>query len=120
MNKNTSTNSIKETLIDGLDFSNFDDATWNFIRNHVSAFGKVDVEIVWKDLTGTLDGTVQLQYSVNAANWSNIPTISPFVLSTANGSLMLSSEIIGGALNLLVTKNNITGGTLDATVVLKK
>ena len=116
---NSSLRAVKEKIIDSLDFSIMG-LTHNFARLHTAGFKSLSLHVKWSDLTGTLDGSVQLQQSNDPAyGWVDVPTISKS-LDSADGDVYFDvTSFTGDALNIVVTKGNITGGTLEAVLVLK-
>jgi hypothetical protein len=88
---------------------------------------RVEVQVDWAGLTGTLDGTVQIQQrGASDMQWVCLqPTeVDPGsmikTLNTAAGSYVFTLwSFTGENLRILFTKNNCTGGTLNASVGIR-
>lgn len=69
-------------------------------------------------LTGTLDGTVKLQVSNDGSVWAD--TVHTATLDSANKVVALTmADMHHKHIRVQYTKNNISGGSLTATIVLK-
>jgi len=86
------------------------------------------VQCVFSGLTGTLDGKVNLQQSLDEVNFVNIQTINPTTsayedfeadLNSASNNVILSDPegFTGYWFKVLVTLNGITGGALDVYLI---
>lgn len=77
------------------------------------------ITLVWASLTGTLDGTIKIQASVDGTNYHDIAS-SVVTLSSANGSEGLNVDnAFYKIFRVVYTKNNITNGTITVKYVVK-
>lgn len=85
----------------------------------IANFGKNSfadsLQIYWEDVTGTLDGKIELfisnvQDSMTLGNTYNIETAS----NIDDSEFIVLSHILFKYLKIKYTKNNITGGKLNA------
>lgn len=73
----------------------------------------------WSGLTGTLDGTLQLQASLDDSIWTNV-SAGLATLSSASGSFLFDSGNVNYKFfRVVYTKNGITGGSVTIKYVKK-
>jgi len=78
----------------------------------------ISVQLVWANLTGTLDAVVKLQQSNDLINWDDM-TLSK-TLNTASDSTTLDDATFSGKyVRVDVVVNLVTGGTLTAIIIAK-
>lgn len=79
------------------------------------------LQVVWAGLTGTLDGTIQLQGSNDGVNFDNLSGTSSLSLSSANGSGSFRKDKFDFKyFRVLFTKNNLNNaGTLKMLLNIK-
>jgi hypothetical protein len=90
------------------------------VKNDLSQYKSVSVQIEFKDLTGTLNGVIKLQQR-NDENLSfvDIPTLTDD-LDSASGSIILSNaEFLSNELAINIVKTGLTGGSIRAVLVAK-
>lgn len=88
----------------------FDEFSW--------AAQLISCQVVAEGLTGTLDGTVDLQQSNDGENYDTLGVQA--TTSSANGSETLSkADFSGKYLGALITKNGLTGGTIKLVFIVK-
>jgi hypothetical protein len=117
---NSSVASLKILLVDNLDFSTTF-TTRNFFRDALGGFSRASIHIKWSGLTGTLDGSLKLQQNNHPTlPWSDISNMTQ-TLNSASGDVFLDvTDFAGDALNLVITKANLTAGLLSAVLILKR
>ena len=77
------------------------------------------VQVVWRDLTGTLTGAVRFGESIDKVNFALIAPGG--IITTANGFLYLKEEDFAGKwLRIYYTKGGITGGDISFFAIIKK
>jgi len=93
--------------------------TWNTFFSNGANWS---LQVVWAGLTGTLDGTIQLQGSNDGENFDNLPGVSSATLSTASGSQSFRKDKYDFKyFRVLFTKNNLSNtGTLKILLNIKK
>lgn len=96
------------------------DATKHW-TTHFSNKNNWSLQIVWAGLTGTLDGTIQLQGSNNGVNFDNLPNNSSLVLNSANDSDSFRKDKYDFKyFRVLFIKNNLNNaGTLKILLNIK-
>ena len=91
-------------------------ASWNTVY-----YSAVTVQLVWSSGVGT-GGSVQLQYSNDNANWTNIGSAG--TVTGASGSIAIDPNTNGvfnwSYLRLSYTHGSMTAGTMTAYVCLKQ
>lgn len=103
------------TLLNAVDASSNQTSSDVNILNYRGYF----VSLVWASLTGTLDGTVKIQASVDGTDYHDIAS-SVVTLDSANGSEGLNVDNAHYKIfRLIYTKNNISGGTVTAKYTVK-
>jgi len=78
---------------------------------HISSYSIVAIQFIWSSVTGTINGTLQVQGSNNNKDWANIGSATS--VSGASGTALF--EIPRTAvknLRVVYTKIGITGGAL--------
>lgn len=112
-----SKNYIKKVVFEDIDVKT---KVWS-VGNDLKDFNSISVHFTFKNLTGTLNGTVSiLQSSDPELTYVAIPTLTGN-LDSATGALTLeSSEFLSGNIAISVNGVGITGGTMTAVVVAKK
>lgn len=82
---------------------------------HTQHFIAIGFQITWQSLTGTLNGTIQMQGSNDGINFGNIG--SAITLNTANGTDVLSiANFPYMYAKVVFTKTGITGGNLKVFI----
>lgn len=79
------------------------------------------LQINFTSITGTTDGVLQLQQSNDGTNWNDMAlTPSSYTISAANGTTAFEKATFTGKyLAIKITKNNMTGGTLEFILNIK-
>ena len=81
------------------------------VNDNISTFTHISIQYVWASVTGTVDGTLEMQSSNDGTNWDTELT---HTMSGANASTMhLHAEWGSRYVRAKLTVNNITGGTLN-------
>jgi len=112
----------KIQIITDLDLSTIVGTTSVQPEGDFSKYDYISIQHVWTGVTGTLDATIDLQQK-NAAAATVYDTVTDLqvLVDSASGSETAEHVAFGGAyINVLITENNITGGTLNSYLVAKK
>jgi len=78
---------------------------------------KIGVIIGWSNLTGTLDAEYTLEVSNDGVKWG-IFTPAVSITTASDVDPFTSADCFFNYVRLRVTKNNVTGGTVDASISL--
>jgi hypothetical protein len=100
------------------------DTTGIEFKNLLKQQDRVEVQVDWAGLTGTLDTTVQIQQrGEGTMQWNCIDATDGNllkILKTAAGTFTFTMWTwTGDDLRVLITKNNCTGGTLNFSIGMR-
>jgi hypothetical protein len=88
----------------------FDEFSW--------AAQLVSCQVISEGLTGTLDGTVDLQQSNDGESYDQLG-IQTSLTSASESNTLQKADFSGKYLGVLVTKGQITGGTVKLVFIVK-
>jgi len=84
---------------------------------------RVEVQIDWSGLTGTLDANIQIQQRMAIGmNYTCVDVESLLkIMDTSSGSFtFLMYQWTAQAMNILINKNGCTGGTINVGVGIRR
>jgi len=85
---------------------------------HTQQFNHISVQCIWKNLTGTLNGTFSVLGSNNGVDFDEV--VIPVNINTANGNdVILINSFPLVFIKVMFTINGITGGTFE-TILCEK
>jgi hypothetical protein len=107
-------------LINGTAMSGNIDTGWKQLHSGKERPSVYSLQIEWKSVTGTLDGTVKV-YKSNSYAASNKPTtlMATYNVTTATNATDCEDLVIEAPMEFIkvvYTKNNVTNGTLTAVL----
>lgn len=85
-------------------------------------FGVAAVGVTWRNVTGTLNGTVKIYATTEAVDESDFALIRTITISSASNANDKSISIIRmpfGKLKVVYEKTGITGGTLNCDIMTR-
>jgi len=86
---------------------------------HTQQFNHIGVQCIWKNLTGTLNGTLSVLGSNNGIDFDEVAT--PVNVNTANGNdVILINSFPLVFIKVMFTINGLTGGTFEAILCEKE
>lgn len=86
---------------------------------HTQQFNKIGIQCIWKNLTGTYDGTLSVLGSNNGVDFDEMAT--PVNVNTANGNDIIVLDCFPLVfIKVLFSINGITGGTFEAILCEKE
>lgn len=81
-------------------------------------YSMFNIQFFWTDVTGTLDGQVKVQMcqlpSDTDADWYDVPNLLINIEETPDMDVIELSQATAKYYRFVYTKNNITGGILNA------
>lgn len=84
-----------------------------------SQWQTIGVQVVWASLTGTIDGTITLEGSIDGTNFDAVNSPISITGASSNDCISLTNFAFP-YIRLKLTKNNITGGTISAMICFKE
>lgn len=102
-----STNSTGQEL-NQIDMS----ASINTTSFHIASYPNVAMQVVWDSVTGTLNGTLQVQGSNNNEDWDDIGSVTNVTSATGN-KIIEEKDTAIRYMRIKYTKVGITGGNLN-------
>ena len=107
------------TSIDTFDIAT-SDTSWAF---NTTAQYTVSCQVYWSGLTGTLDGLVKMQASVDGVNWADIEDLTE-TMSTASSSVVFHiprwAATDYASVRLYFDREQITGGKIISSWIFNK
>jgi len=108
-------------IINSLDMSNGYDSDWiPLFTGEGQHKAATSLQVVWGEVTGTLDGTIEILVSNDAESGVVAVIIEIDIVSNIEDSTMISIYPFYRFLKMKYTKNAITGGVLNAVLNFSK
>lgn len=83
-------------------------------------YNSVSVQLDWKNLTGTLDATIQfIQRNDYSLRWVNQPILAHIMDSASDSIILESLDYTCDVLGVRITMNGCTGGEISSVVIVK-
>jgi hypothetical protein len=107
---------LNRILVLGEDLVLDKDYTFDF---STSQYKNVGIQIVWKNLTGTINSEVDFKVSIDREHFDEIS--SSVTLSGASGNDCIPLEyVFFPAMRVKINKNSVTGGTISIYAYFKE
>lgn len=111
--------SLEAFIAEEVDISGITTSKLFRVKDDLKGYSIIGVQAVSANLTGTLDGTIDLVESHDNINFDD--TGASAVLSTADGSVTLKEvDFSGKYAGVQFTKIGITGGTITLIFIAKR
>lgn len=111
----------KLQIITDLDVSTISGTLNVPIVGDYSKYDYISIQHEWESLTGTLNATIDFQQknSEEAETYATVEDIRITMNAAADSSIQEHVAFAGSHINILITKNNMTGGLLNSYLVAK-
>jgi len=108
-------------IITNLDLSTITGSLNIPIVGDFSKYDYISVQHEWESLAGTLNSTIDFQQknSALAESYATVEDLRITMSAAEDSSIQEHVAFAGSHINILITKNNVTGGLLNSYLVAK-